>query len=229
METCLVCVFTVKVHSVSSYQSSTMSLVSANDACPPFAPFFGYLGCVACIVLGNIGAAMGTYKSAVGIFSMAVKSPEGMVKNMISVIMSGVISIYCLIVTLVIASYISPPTEQGYSTYSLFSAFAGLSAGLCCGLCGLASGWATGVVGDVGARAYGARFQSNQLGKSRYGGGRSGGGVEGDASKLFIASVTIMSFAGATALYGFIMALIMIGATSYSCGNPLSTTDDFSE
>ena len=258
-----------------------MSVVSAYDACPPHAPFFGYLGCVFCLVLGNIGAAMGTYKAAVGIFSMAVKCPEGIVKNMISVIMSGVVSIYCLIVALgkspsndarearrsqdpkltpqplpsqtpvaltnklltthsnsqtntttqqhtahplspVISSNITPPTEQGYSTYSLFSAFAALSAGLCCGFCGLASGWATGVVGDVGARAYGARYASNQC-RGRY--GRSSGGGEGDAAKLFVGSVTVMSFAGATALYGFIMGLIMLGATEYKCPTPMMSDD----
>ncbi len=45
------------------------------------------------LVLGNAGAAIGTYKSALGILSMSVNTPEGMVKNMISVVMSGVISI----------------------------------------------------------------------------------------------------------------------------------------
>ena len=42
----------------------------------------GYMGCALCLVLGNVGAAIGTYKSSLGIFSMSINTPEGIVKNM---------------------------------------------------------------------------------------------------------------------------------------------------
>ena len=56
----------------------------------------------------------------------------------------------------------------------------------------------------------------NNQGKSKY---YKDQHVEGDASKLFIASVTILSFAGACALYGLIVALIVISSSDYRCGD----------
>ena len=40
---------------------------------------------------------------------------------------------------------------------------------------------------------------------------------EGDAGKLYIGSVTILSFSGAIGLYGFIVALIITSLDYYSC------------
>ena len=40
---------------------------------------------------------------------------------------------------------------------------------------------------------------------------------EGDAAKLYIGSVTILSFSGAIGLYGFIVALIITSSNEYSC------------
>ena len=41
---------------------------------------------------------------------------------------------------------------------------------------------------------------------------------EGDATKLYIAGVTILSFSGALGLYGFIVALIICSTPGYQCG-----------
>ena len=76
---------------------------------------------------------------------------------MISVIMSGVLGIYCVIVAIIISGGVSAPNADGISTYSAFSAYGSLAAGLCCGFTCLAAGWATGVAGEVGATAYGIR------------------------------------------------------------------------
>jgi F0F1-type ATP synthase membrane subunit c/vacuolar-type H+-ATPase subunit K len=40
---------------------------------------------------------------------------------------------------------------------------------------------------------------------------------EGDAGKLYIGSVTILSFSGAIGLYGFIIALIITSSNDYPC------------
>jgi F0F1-type ATP synthase membrane subunit c/vacuolar-type H+-ATPase subunit K len=40
---------------------------------------------------------------------------------------------------------------------------------------------------------------------------------EGDAGKLYIGSVTILSFSGAIGLYGFIVALIITSSNDYTC------------
>lgn len=62
--------------------------------------------------------------------------------------MAGIIAVYALVVAVLIASNINPPTEGG-SHYSLFNGFMHLAAGLSVGLTGLAAGYAIGVVGDT--------------------------------------------------------------------------------
>jgi hypothetical protein len=85
----------------------------------------------------------------------------------------------------------------------------------------LAAGGATGVAGDYGIRATGLRAEVNHAKANSWGGGR--GGIspvvvdEGDAGKLYIGQVTILSFSGAIGLYGFIVALIITSSTQYTC------------
>lgn len=62
--------------------------------------------------------------------------------------MAGIIAVYALVVAVLIAGNMSPPTE-GASHYSLFNGFMHLAAGLSVGLTGLAAGYAIGVVGDT--------------------------------------------------------------------------------
>merc|ERR1719162_2064899 len=75
-------------------------------------------------------------------------------RNIIPVVMAGVLGIYGLIVAVIIQGSIVPP-QNGLSQYSLYTGFAHLAAGLCCGLSGLAAGMAIGIVGDAGVRAAG--------------------------------------------------------------------------
>lgn len=88
----------------------------------------------------------------------------------------------------------------------------------------LAAGGATGIAGQVGILATGLRAELNHAKSHRrdvYGRGGGGGGgeitEEGDAGKLYIGSVTILSFAGAIGLYGFIVALIITSSDQYAC------------
>ena len=54
------------------------------------------------LLLTDIGAAYGTAKSGVGIASMGVMHPGLVMKNIIPVVMAGVLGIYGLIVAVII-------------------------------------------------------------------------------------------------------------------------------
>jgi len=116
--------------------------------CAESAPFFGFMGVSAALVFANLGAAYGTAKSGVGISSMGVMNHEAVMKNIIPVVMAGVLGIYGLIIAVILVQAIKAP-------YSSYMGFAHLAAGLACGLSGLGAGLAIGIVGDAGVRANG--------------------------------------------------------------------------
>lgn len=145
----------------------------------PNASFFGFLGITIAVTFANCGAAYGTAKSGVGIASMGTIYPDLVMRNMIPVVMAGVLGIYGLIVAVILAGKIS---ATGYGT---FDGYAHLAAGLSCGLAGLGAGLAIGVVGDAGTRANG--MQKN----------------------LFVSMILILIFAEALGLYGLIVAIVL--------------------
>lgn len=162
------------------------------ESCPASAPFFGFMGVTSALVFANIGAAYGTAKSGVGISSMGVMNPGLVMRNIIPVVMAGVLGIYGLIVAVIIQGSIKKP-ENNMATYSLFSGFAHLAAGLCCGLSGLAAGMAIGIVGDAGVRAVGQQ------------------------EKLFVGMILILIFAEALGLYGKYNPCIIFQFTTGLC------------
>ena len=182
--------------------------MTAYDTCPTYAPILGYLAAAFCMILSNLGAACGTWKSGKGICELSTLHPSGIMKNLICVIMSGVLGIYGLIVSILIAGAIPPPNiNDGATLYSQYNAYAHMSAGLCTGLACLASGWATGVAGESGCKAVAVRAHMNL----------TKGTDEGDSGRIYIGYVTIMSFAGACGLYGFIVSLIILSSKPYYC------------
>ena len=95
-----------------------MSTISY-ETCPTSAPFFGFMGVTAALCFASelpkvrlrveqltcftdIGAAYGTAKSGVGISSMGVMNPQLVMRNIIPVVMAGVLGIYGLIVAVII-------------------------------------------------------------------------------------------------------------------------------
>jgi len=70
--------------------------------CADAAPFFGFMGVSSALVFANLGAAYGTAKSGVGISSMGVMNPEAVMKNIIPVVMAGVLGIYGLIISVIL-------------------------------------------------------------------------------------------------------------------------------
>lgn len=60
--------------------------------------------------------------------------------------MSGILAVYALVISVLIANDIRPPPKK---RYSLYAGFLHMAAGLSVGLAGLAAGYAIGIVGDV--------------------------------------------------------------------------------
>ena len=110
-----------------------------------YAPFFAVMGAAAAIIFSALGAAYGTAKSGTGIAAMSVMRPELIMKSIIPVVMAGIIAIYGLVVSVLIAGSLS-------TDISAYKGFVHLGAGLSVGFSGLAAGFAIGIVGDAGVR-----------------------------------------------------------------------------
>lgn len=150
-------------------------------------------------------------------------------KNVIPIVMAGVIGIYGLIVGVILGQAVTVPTSEKHNTYSVFTGMAHLCAGLCCGFSGMAAGICIGIVGDYGIRAVGYRASQITLfpNKTEASGYSTvpdseddgpGGDVSGseDQNKLFVSMLIMLIFSEALALYGMIVALI-VSQHSYSC------------
>lgn len=96
-----------------------------------------------------------------------------MAQCLIPVVMSGIIAVYSLVISVLIAQDLDPK-----SNYSLFSGFMHLACGISVGMTGLAAGYCIGVVGDKGVRAY--MYQS----------------------RIFVGMVLILIFGEVLGLYG---------------------------
>ncbi|CAM9872643.1 unnamed protein product, partial [Discosporangium mesarthrocarpum] len=101
--------------------------MSTLETCPTWAPLVGFLGVTAALVLANTGAAYGTAKAGLGIGSMGVMHPQLVMRNIIPVVMAGVLGIYGLIVSVILLGSITSPSN-GTTVYSSYTAFAHLAA-----------------------------------------------------------------------------------------------------
>lgn len=173
--------------------------------------------CSSILAHTDIGGAYGTAKAGQGIMAMGIRSPELLMKNIIPVVMAGVLGIYGLIVAVILnGKMVKPEQYTGYTGYSQYNAFAHFAAGLCCGLCSLASGLAIGIAADAGTRAVGAQSAMAASWKKMGFTGDAGGQMTSSGDALFVGTVLIQVFAGNLGLYGLIAALIL-SQTEYSC------------
>jgi V-type H+-transporting ATPase 16kDa proteolipid subunit len=187
-------------------------------ACPAWAPILGFMGITSAVVFANMGGAYGTAKAGQGLMSLGVRSPELLMKNIIPIVMAGVLGIYGLIVAVILNGKFSKPDATGLATYSQYNGFSHLAAGLCCGLCSLASGLAIGIAADAGTRAVGAQAAMSASWKKMGFTGDSGGQTSSQGDALFVGTVLIQVFASNLGLYGLIASLILT-QTSYECSN----------
>merc|ERR1712106_1182277 len=97
----------------------------------------GVMGAASAIIFSALGAAYGTAKSGVGIAAMSVMRPELIMKCIIPVVMAGILAIYGLVVSVLIAGRL----DEVSNGYNLFKGFVHLGAG-----------FAIGIVGDAGVR-----------------------------------------------------------------------------
>lgn len=148
--------------------------------------------------------------------AMGIRSPDLLMKNIIPVVMAGVLGIYGLIVAVIMNGKFTPPTADGMATYSQYNGFSHLGAGLCVGLCSLASGLSIGIAADAGTRAVGAQSAMDASWKKMGFTGDSGGQADSAGDALFVGTVLIQVFASNLGLYGLIAALIMT-QSEYSC------------
>lgn len=195
--------------------------------CPSWAAALGYMGVAAAVCLSNWGSAIGTWKSGISIVHTGIRHPSSVMKNVIPIVMAGVIGIYGLIVGVIIAQAITTPSNDRENVYSTYTGMAHLCAGLCTGLSGLAAGICIGTVGDYGIRAVGYRASQITLwadpdreGYTTVGDSEENAGEEisgsDDQNKLFVGMLIMLIFSEALALYGMIVALI-VSQNSYSC------------
>jgi V-type H+-transporting ATPase proteolipid subunit len=151
--------------------------------------------------------------------AMGIRSPELLMKNIIPVVMAGVLGIYGLIVAVILnGKFTTPESGTGYVTYSQYTGFSHLAAGLCCGLCSLASGLSIGIAADAGLRAVGAQSAMAASWKKMGFTGDAGGQVNSSGDALFVGTILIQVFASNLGLYGLIAALILT-QSDYQCVN----------
>merc|ERR1712238_609663 len=78
------------------------------------------------------GSAWGTWRAGMGVCQMGIDHPKGIIKNIVPIVMAGVLGIYGLIVSVIITQSISSPDGDGYNTYSVYNGYVHLAAGFCC-------------------------------------------------------------------------------------------------
>ena len=98
--------------------------------------------------------------------------------------MAGILGIYGIIVCITITTGLNTP-----GTFLLHTGYKAFGAGLIIGLSCLASGLAIGVAGDATVRAY------------------------AQTGSMFVIMIMIMIFAECIALYGLIIAIIMVSSS----------------
>lgn len=120
---------------------------------------------------------------------MGVQKPHLVMKSLIPVVMSGILGVYGLVISVLIASNI-PDIKKGYP---LFSAAMHLASGLCVGLTSLAAGYTIGVVGNTGVIQF------------------------GEQPRVFVGLVLVLIFAEVLGLYGLITGIILITQSVATC------------
>jgi V-type H+-transporting ATPase 16kDa proteolipid subunit len=77
----------------------------------------GYAGAASCLVLANAGSAWGTWRAGLGVCSMGIDHPKGIIKAIVPIVMAGVLGIYGLIVAVILAQAITPPDSVKRTTH----------------------------------------------------------------------------------------------------------------
>eukprot|EP00477_Mikrocytos_mackini_P000114 GAHX01000119.1.p1 GENE.GAHX01000119.1~~GAHX01000119.1.p1 ORF type:complete len:183 (-),score=33.95 GAHX01000119.1:37-585(-) len=151
--------------------------------------------------LSCVGAAIGTAKTAIGFFALAVAKPQNMSKFMTLILMPGIVGLYGMIASVIILSSSKLKLAENHYDVSklvglneevlkkvivtnMVSGVGKLATGAALGISCLAAGWALGVIGETSLRA---------LIKN---------------ARLFTMSVVVMVFGEVIGLYALILTII---------------------
>ena len=85
------------------------------------------MGAASCIILANFGSAWGTWRAGLGVCELGINYSKGVIKNIVPIVMAGVLGIYGLIVAVIITQAISPPNADKTTTYSAYNGYAHVS------------------------------------------------------------------------------------------------------
>ena len=83
------------------------------------------MGAASCMILSSWGSAWGTWRAGLGVCHMGIDHPAGIIKNVVPIVMAGVLGIYGLIVAVIITQAISPPNAalQNMTSYSSYNGY----------------------------------------------------------------------------------------------------------
>eukprot|EP00760_Papus_ankaliazontas_P002923 PhM_4_TR11330/c2_g1_i2/m.103930/K02155/ATPeV0C, ATP6L; V-type H+-transporting ATPase 16kDa proteolipid subunit len=172
-----------KIITNSSSSPIRLSPVVSENGNPPQAILFGALGGSIAMAMSAVGSAIGISKAGVAATHLGLVEPSRMLRGMLPVVMSELLSIYGLIVGVVISLTVASAGES----YTITAGYMHLASGCCVGFSGLSAGYAIGTIGDACCRT----FQRTSL--------------------IFTAMVLMLVFAEAIGLYGLIGALVIHG------------------
>ncbi|GIQ80498.1 V-ATPase proteolipid subunit C, eukaryotic [Kipferlia bialata] len=149
--------------------------------CPVTSSFYAYLGVAAATAFSCIGSAYGTAKAGTGVVASGLVKPSGVVRNLLPVIMAGILGIYGLLTVVSLTGAIGDVSLG----LPLFNSYAYLASGLVTGTTALCAGIAIGVAGEAAAKAVAYK------------------------GKLFVVMLLNLVFGEALAIYGLIVSLIL--------------------
>lgn len=83
------------------------------------------------MVLSSWGSAWGTWRAGLGVCGMGVDHPAGVIKNIVPIVMAGVLGIYGLIVSVIITQAVTPPATGVGNAYSAYNGYTHVSLKSC--------------------------------------------------------------------------------------------------
>jgi V-type H+-transporting ATPase proteolipid subunit len=75
------------------------------------------------MILASWGSAWGTWRAGLGVCHMGIDHPAGIIKNIVPIVMAGVLGIYGLIVSVIIIQAVTPPNSDHTNVYSSFNGY----------------------------------------------------------------------------------------------------------
>ena len=96
------------------------------------------MGASLCMILSSWGSAWGTWRAGLGVCHMGIDHPAGIIKNIVPIVMAGVLGIYGLIVSVIITQAVTPPNQDGSgNAYSEYNGYVHVSGRIvfCSGVC----------------------------------------------------------------------------------------------